>query len=133
MKLKAIHLLHRLERLDRDLEELQLLQNSIQADRAYARTLKESLMEEFGRLRQLKSRILSQVIRTPPAGLTGEAESSKPAALPNAENRRRLAPELTLPSAKKEKAEPSRTAAATAEPAQKKTAFRFVYDNKQPS
>jgi hypothetical protein len=139
VKLKAIHLLRRLERIDRDLEELQQLQNSIQEDRAYARTLKESLSEEFSRLRQFKSRILTQIITNPPPELSGEesAPLRTPVSTPGTHEIRR--PEISIPILKKEpeavRSEPKSipeavSSVAAKEPAPKKPAFRFVYDNK---
>ena len=69
MKLRAVHLLRRLDTIDRDLQELETLQERIRNDRIYADRLRSSLAEEAVRLRNLKARILSQVIRNPPAGL----------------------------------------------------------------
>jgi hypothetical protein len=158
VKLKAIHLLHRLERIDRDLEELQQMQNSIQEDRAYARTLKESLMEEFSRLRQFKSRILSQIIHNPPAGMIGEEISALhtvnseiktiiskkpeviiPEAIRNVPEKQGTPAYSTdhppqvipVPESTAETHRPKETAPVlTKEPPQKKPSFRFVYDNK---
>ena len=66
MKIKVIHLLRRLERIERDLEELEQLDKSLQDGREYTSRLRDSLVEESLRLKQLKQRILSQVIKNPP-------------------------------------------------------------------
>ncbi|MBI3396502.1 MAG: hypothetical protein HY042_11745 [Spirochaetia bacterium] len=66
VKLKAAHLLRRLEQIDRDLEELERLRNSIKDDRHYAERIRASLAEEIVRLKELESRILGQVIKNPP-------------------------------------------------------------------
>src|SRR5262245_38599241 len=46
VKLKAAHLLRRLEQIDRDLEELDRLKNTIKDDRNYADRVRASLAEE---------------------------------------------------------------------------------------
>lgn len=66
MNLRVIHLLRKLERIDRDIEELDALMSTLQMDREYSARLRDSLVEESFRLRQLKQRINSQVIRIPP-------------------------------------------------------------------
>ncbi len=66
VKIKVIHLLRRLERIDRDLEELDRLKATIQEDREYAERLRDSLAEESRRLHQLRDRILVQVVLHPP-------------------------------------------------------------------
>lgn len=66
MKLKVVHLLRKLDTINRDLEELENLQSVIQEDRIYSGRLRNSLGEEKTRLKKLKSRILSQVIVSPP-------------------------------------------------------------------
>lgn len=63
LKLKVIHLIRRLERIERDLEELDQLQTSLHMDREYSRKLKESLLEESVRLKDLRDSILSQRIQ----------------------------------------------------------------------
>lgn len=66
MNLRVIHLLRKVERIDRDIEELDALLSTLQMDREYSARLRDSLIEESFRLRQLKQRIHSQVIRIPP-------------------------------------------------------------------
>lgn len=65
MSLRVVHLLRKTERIDRDLEELDSLLNSLQMDREYSGRLRDSLVDESFRLRQLKQKINSQVIRIP--------------------------------------------------------------------
>lgn len=69
MALKVIHLLTRLEKIERDLSEIANLQNSLQENRDYAMRLQESLQEEQLRLRELQNRIYSQVVKNPPPEL----------------------------------------------------------------
>lgn len=66
MKLRAVHLLRKLETIERDLLELDTLQDRIRDDRIYADRLRSSLTDEAMRLKGLRTRILSQVIRNPP-------------------------------------------------------------------
>jgi hypothetical protein len=66
MNLRVVHLLRKVERIDRDIEELDALMGTLQMDREYSARLRDSLVEESFRLRQLKQRINSQVIRIPP-------------------------------------------------------------------
>jgi len=65
MNLRVIHLLRKVERIDRDVEDLDALLETLQMDREYSARLRDSLVEEAFRLRQLKQRINSQVIRVP--------------------------------------------------------------------
>ncbi len=67
MKLKVAHLLRRMERIQRDLEELDHLQKSIREDRDYAGRLRNSLVDESIRLHTLRERLLGQVIHPPQA------------------------------------------------------------------
>ncbi len=62
-------MLRRVERIDRDLEELENIQNSIREDRDYAGRLRESLIDESIRLDNLKGRIFSQIVINPPKNL----------------------------------------------------------------
>ncbi len=66
MNLRVVHLLRKVERIDRDIEELEALLGTLQMDREYSARLRDSLVEESFRLRQLKQRINAQVIRIPP-------------------------------------------------------------------
>ena len=60
MKLKVIHLLRRLERIERDLEELDGMLSSLPMDREYSLRLRDSLIEESSRLKEFKQKILLQ-------------------------------------------------------------------------
>ena len=77
MELKAIHLIRRLERIDRDLEELNSLQQGIREDREYAPRIIDPLLEESTRLKKLKSRILSLIIKNPPENLVADVHLQK--------------------------------------------------------
>lgn len=65
MKLRAIHLIRHLERIERDLEELRKLDSTLKEDRAYAVRLKGSVQDEILRLEQVQHRLLQQVVRAP--------------------------------------------------------------------
>ncbi|MFN3604338.1 MAG: hypothetical protein ACK4UJ_06490 [Leptonema sp. (in: bacteria)] len=69
MTLKAIHLIRKLERIERDIEEIHNLLQNLQMDREYSGKLKDSLLEEYHRLKNLKSEILKQKIYVPPESL----------------------------------------------------------------
>jgi hypothetical protein len=60
-----------MERIERDLSEIQTLRSTLQDDREYSSRLRHSLQDETVRMRELQSRILSQVILNPPTALTG--------------------------------------------------------------
>jgi hypothetical protein len=121
--LKVIHLLTRLEKIERDLSEIANLQNSLQENRDYAQRLQESLQEEQLRLRELQNRIHSQVVKNPPAELAAAligapAESAaaprvvapgRPAAF--------LEPEVILPTERPEPPARKPAPATTAAPA----------------
>lgn len=66
MKLIVAHFLRRLDRIDRDLQEIEKLQASLQTDRDYAGRLKDSLSDEAIRMKKLRGRILSLVVKDPP-------------------------------------------------------------------
>lgn len=104
MALKVIHLLTRLEKIERDLSEIANLQNSLQENRDYAQRLQESLQEEQLRLRELQNRIHSQVVKNPPpelalalAGTLAENSVSVRAAAPGPVAAF-LEPEVILPT-----------------------------------
>lgn len=61
-----IHLIRKIERIDRDIEEIQNLLSNLQMDREYSQRLKDSLIEEYHRFKDLKKEILKQVILIPP-------------------------------------------------------------------
>ncbi len=60
LKLKVIHLLRRLERIERDLEELDGMLSGLPMDREYSIRLRDSLIEESSRLKDFKQKILTQ-------------------------------------------------------------------------
>ncbi|GIX41763.1 MAG: hypothetical protein KatS3mg129_1496 [Leptospiraceae bacterium] len=66
MNLKVIHLIRKIERIERDMEEIQTLLNTLQMDREYSKKLKDSLIEEYHRLKKLRSTILKQIVHIPP-------------------------------------------------------------------
>lgn len=65
MNLRVIHLIRKVERIDRDLEELDTLLGTLQMDREYSLRLRDSLVDESFRLKQLRQKISAQVIRIP--------------------------------------------------------------------
>lgn len=69
MKIKVATLLSRLEKIERDLAELERLKESIQDDRNYANRLRASLVDETVRLKDLQGRLLSAVVKNPPESL----------------------------------------------------------------
>ncbi len=95
MKLKVIHLIRRLERIERDLEELGNLQNTIHEDREYAGRLRDSLVEETLRLKKLRNRLYSQIIKNPPVEALQERPFTEAAAV--ADGDRASSPEIVLP------------------------------------
>lgn len=66
MNIKVIHLIRKLERINRDIEEITNLISTLQMDREYSAKLKDSLIEEYHRLKNLKKEIFKQVIFIPP-------------------------------------------------------------------
>ncbi len=66
VKLKVIHFLRRMDRIRRDLEELDKLQNAIQKDREYSHRLKDTFLDESQRLKKLQSRMLNLIVKNPP-------------------------------------------------------------------
>ncbi len=58
-------MIRKLERIERDIEEIQNLLSTLQMDREYSQKLKDSLIEEYHRLKDLKNEILKQVIHIP--------------------------------------------------------------------
>ena len=65
MKLRAIHLIRHLERIERDLDELRKLDSTLKEDRGYAARLKGSVQDEMVRLEQIQTRLMQQVVRAP--------------------------------------------------------------------
>ena len=103
VKIKVIHLLRRIERIDRDLEELERLEGAIQQDREYSERLRESLSEESGRLHQLRKRILDQVVRGAPERQAAPGKPRPKAAHPTPPPSQDAAgePEIILPTRRK--------------------------------
>jgi hypothetical protein len=66
-----------LERIDRDIEELNNLQMGIREDREYATRIMDPLLDESSRLKKLRSKILSQSIKNPPENLTESIQLQK--------------------------------------------------------
>lgn len=133
MKLRAVHLIRHVERVDRDLEELRRLEQSLKEDRGYAARLRDSLIDETMRLEQIKNRIMSQVVKAPlelPSEdpverqlAAIEAGTRKPElVIPAASNRaEKHAEEKRLPRAKDEKK-------VAADSGKKRASFDFKYD-----
>ncbi|MCR9144454.1 MAG: hypothetical protein NXI24_19605 [bacterium] len=93
MKLRAIHLLNRMERIERDLSEISTLRSTLQDDREYTSRLRTSLQDETVRMRELQAKILTQVIQNPPEALARIAAADSAAPRPVAVARPALAPE----------------------------------------
>ncbi len=66
MHLKTIHLSNHLNKIERDIEEMENLATSLKNDRSYASQLHRSLKEETQKLNELREKILAQVIKEPP-------------------------------------------------------------------
>ena len=58
-----------MERIERDLNEISGLRATLQDDREYTARLRTSLQDETIRLRELQTKILAQVIHSPPEKL----------------------------------------------------------------
>ena len=72
MRLKVIHLQNFLEKLDRDLDEIFQLTNSLKKDRFYSEHVLISLEQESSKLKFIKEKILNQIISNPPPNLINE-------------------------------------------------------------
>ena len=81
MQLKVIHLLNHLEKINRDLQEIDALQASIKDDRNYSQKVRSSLKEESVRLRRLQAKIETQTVLNAPAELATRSASA-PAVAP---------------------------------------------------
>ncbi|HMZ38134.1 MAG: hypothetical protein K1X70_18445 [Leptospirales bacterium] len=121
VKLRAVHLLRHLERVERDLEELKRLEQGLKDDRAYTARLRDSLVDEQLRLEQSRARLLQQVVKAPPEKVVDAVQNQLDAiAAPQ-----RRAPELILPEGKR-KTEEKKPKRAVEE--KKKPSFNFKYD-----
>ena len=78
MHLKAVHLCNHLRKIERDIEEIEMLSNSLQKDRTYTPQLRSSLQEEVQKLNALREKILTQVIKDPPAFLKEDDNEGMP-------------------------------------------------------
>ena len=79
LKLKVIHLLRRLERIERDLEELDGMLSGLPMDREYSLRLRDSLIEESSRLKDFKQKILTQrVISDNPSAIESTENADSP-------------------------------------------------------
>ncbi|MBL8019770.1 MAG: hypothetical protein JNM27_08910 [Leptospirales bacterium] len=133
MKLRAVHLIRHVERVERDLEELRRLEQSLKEDRGYAVRLRDSLIDETMRLEQIKSRIMSQVVKAP-VDLPAEDPVERQLAAIEAGTRKA---ELVIPAQagrsekpieEKRPARVREEKKAAAESGKKRSAFDFKYD-----
>ena len=131
MELKAIHLIRRLERIDRDLEELNNLQMGIREDREYAPRIIDPLMDESIRLKKLKSKILSLIIKNPPENLTSgpvkstpqveiTVKSDKPAAVKTQDDKKKIQ--------ETEKSPEKSPSGANQEKQKKHNPYKFIFE-----
>lgn len=67
--IKVIHILNHLEKIDRDINEIEQMRNQLQLDRTYTAVVQESLNTEMSRLTKLQNTIGSLIINNPPAHL----------------------------------------------------------------
>lgn len=65
VRLKVSHLLRKLKQIDRDINELNSLQEKIRNDRSYSVRVIESLSVESKRINRLKEQIFSQIVIYP--------------------------------------------------------------------
>lgn len=123
MKLRAIHLIRHLERIERDLEELRKLDSTLKEDRGYAVRLKGSVQDEMVRLEQIQTRLMQQVVRAP-------EESPKDAVQSQLEAVTQPRPEIIIPGKIQGPARgvrPEKPAKVRKEP-EKKKSFEFRYN-----
>ena len=74
MMIKVIHILNHLEKIDRDIKEIEHMRNQLQLDRTYSAVVQESLNVEMTRLTRLQNTIGSLVISNPPVHLVTDIE-----------------------------------------------------------
>jgi hypothetical protein len=135
VQLKVIHLIRRLDRIRRDIEELERLQSGIREDREYATRIIDPLIEETQRLKKLRNRILSQIIKSPPESLQGgilpESGKKPEVILPESEASKPEKPEggpkTRLPDVEKRRESKGQVKAPAAE---SKISYRFIFDKK---
>lgn len=77
LKLKVIHLLRRLERIERDLEELDGMLSGLPMDREYSIRLRDSLIEESSRLKDFKQKILTQRVISEGSATLAETDATE--------------------------------------------------------
>lgn len=77
LKLKVIHLLRRLERIERDLEELDDMLSRLPMDREYSLRLRDSLIEESARLKEFKQKILTQRVAAEASSVPEESHKEQ--------------------------------------------------------
>lgn len=66
--------MNHLEKIERDLQEIEELQNRLQADRGYTAAVRDSLENETVRLTDLRARIANLIIKDPPERLSSTLE-----------------------------------------------------------
>ena len=98
VKLKVSHLLRKLKQIDRDLNELNSLQEKIRNDRSYSVRVIESLSAENKRINKLKEQIFSQTIVNPAdLNRTNIKSTNSEAPALNVSKNSKLKPEIILP------------------------------------
>jgi len=137
VKLKVIHLIRRIERIRRDIDELEQLQSGIRDDREYAPRLIDPLIDETLRLKKLENRIQNQIVKEPPQILT-EVKSTAPAPRPEVELPEKRKKEATLetghrtePDTEKPTFPPETAPRKGGE--HKKISYRFIFDKHETS
>ena len=66
MQLKVIHLFNHLQKIERDIAELNTLKSSLQDSRTYTSRIRLALDEERESLQSMEHKILNQVVKNPP-------------------------------------------------------------------
>ncbi len=77
MRLKVIHLYNYLEKIDRDISELEVFYDTLQKDRTYSEQVLLSLEQERHKLKKLKETLLNQIIESSPLSLITDFDTSK--------------------------------------------------------
>jgi len=125
VKLRAIHLIRHLERIERDLEELRKLDSALKEDRGYAARLRGSVQDESIRLEQIKTWLMQQVVRAPDEAPRDEVQVQLEAVS-------QPRPEIIIPGGTKiqgpARAVRSDKTAKTKKEPEKKKSFEFRYN-----